>query len=62
MPFFSHPADPTAWLLPLVSGMLHASSFLFSIITAIAPWGVGVLFVLVLAAFSWNIMQDPREA
>ncbi|MEO7363550.1 MAG: hypothetical protein ABI120_24680 [Gemmatimonadaceae bacterium] len=59
MPFFSHPVDPTGWLLPLVSGMLRASSFLFAILIAIAPWGIPVLVALVLAAFAWNIMQDP---
>ena len=62
MPFFSHPADPTSWLLPLVSGMLHASSFLFTVITAIAPWGIPVLVAIVLGLFSWNIMQDPKQA
>ena len=59
MPFFSHPADPTAWLLPLVSGVLSASSFLFSVITAIAPYGVVALFVVVVALFSMNLMKEP---
>lgn len=60
MPFFSHPVDPTSWLLPLVSGMLHASSFLFGIITAIAPIGIPIVVAVVLGLFSWNLMQDPR--
>ncbi len=59
MPFFSHIVDPTAWLLPLVSGMLGASSFLFSIITAIAPYGVVALFVVVVGLFAMNLMRDP---
>ena len=60
MPFFSHPVDPTAWLLPLVSGMLGLSSFLFSVIIAIAPYGVVALFVVVIALFSINLMKDPQ--
>lgn len=62
MPFFSHVVDPTSWLLPLVSGMLRASSFLFAILTAIAPIGIPILVVVVLGIFAWNLMQDPHEA
>ena len=60
MPFFSHPADPTAWLLPLVSGLLGVSSFLFRIITAIAPFGVVALFIVVVGLFAMNLMKDPQ--
>ena len=60
MPFFSHPADPTAWLLPLVSGMLSISSFLFRVITAIAPFGVIALFIVVVGLFAMNLMKDPQ--
>lgn len=59
MPFFSHPVDPTSWLLPLVSLVLRAASLLFMVIEAIAPIGVVVLFVIVVALFSWNLMKDP---
>lgn len=62
MPFFSHVVDPTSWLLPLVSGMLHASSFLFAILTAIAPIGIPILVAIVLGLFAWNLMKDPYEA
>ena len=60
MPFFSHPVDPTAWLLPLVSGLLTASSFLFRVIAAIAPFGVVALFIVVLGLFAMNLMKDPQ--
>lgn len=62
MPFFSHPADPTAWLLPLASGMLTISSLIFRFITAIAPIGIPILVALVIGAFAYNLMQEPREA
>lgn len=62
MPFFSHPVDPTSWLLPLAGGMLHASSFLFSILIAIAPIGIPILVAVVLGLFAWNLMQDPKTA
>lgn len=62
MPFFSHPVDPTGWLLPLVSGMLQTSSFLFGVLTAIAPIGIPILVVVVLGLFSWNLMKDPYPA
>lgn len=61
MPFFSHVVDPTSWLLPLVSGMLWASSFLFSILTAISPFGLPILVAAVIGVFAWNLMQDPYE-
>lgn len=59
MPFFDHPVDPTSWLLPLVSGVLQASSLLFRFITAIAPIGIPILFVAVVGMFCWNLMKDP---
>lgn len=59
MPFFSHPVDPTNWLLPLVSGMLRASSFLFSVLTAIAPIGIPILVAAVLGLFAMNLMKEP---
>lgn len=59
MPFFSHPVDPTNWLLPLVSLVLQAPTLLFSILTAIAPIGIPILVVVVLGLFSWNLMKDP---
>ncbi|MBC8090322.1 MAG: hypothetical protein H7Z40_23930 [Phycisphaerae bacterium] len=62
MPFFSHPVEPTGWLLPLVSGVLQASSFLFAILTAIAPIGIPILVAIVLGLFSWNLMKDPYPA
>jgi hypothetical protein len=62
MPFFSHPVNPDAWLLPLASGMLNASSLLFRFITAIAPVGIPILVAVVIGVFAWNIMQDPHEA
>ena len=62
MPFFSHPADPTAWLLPLVSGVLNASSLLFRFITAIAPVGIPILVAVVIGLFAWNLMQEPNVA
>jgi hypothetical protein len=62
MPFFTHPADPTAWLLPLVSGVLHASSWLFAFITLIAPVGIPILVAIVIGLFVWNLMQDPHVA
>ena len=62
MPFFSHPVDPTNWLLPLVSGVLGASFILFSILTAIAPIGIPILVIAVLGLFSWNLMKDPYTA
>jgi hypothetical protein len=62
MPFFSHPADPTAWLLPLVSFILSISSLLFRFITAIAPIGIPILVAIVLGLFAWNLMQEPHTA
>lgn len=60
MPFFSHPADPTNWLLPLVSGMLWFSSSLFSFLIAIAPVGIPIVVVLVLGLFARNLMGEPH--
>ncbi|MEP6836368.1 MAG: hypothetical protein ABJB74_23465 [Gemmatimonas sp.] len=60
MPFFDHPADPTAWLLPLVSGMLQASSLLFRGLTAIAPIGIPIVVAIVLGLFAMNLMKEPN--
>jgi len=62
MPFFSHPVDPTNWLLPLVSAVLQAPTLLFAFLTAIAPIGIPILVVIVLGLFSWNLMKDPYPA
>ena len=62
MPFFTHPADPTNWLLPLVSGILEASSTLFRILTAIAPIGIPIVVAIVIGLFARNLMQEPHEA
>ncbi|MGV3709756.1 MAG: hypothetical protein ACO1Q7_13055 [Gemmatimonas sp.] len=62
MPFFAHPVDPTSWLLPLVSMILRAASAMFWVIEKIAPIGVVVLFVVVVALFSMNIMKEPYKS
>jgi hypothetical protein len=62
MPFFDHPYDPTAWLLPAVSMILRAASGMFWVIEKIAPIGVVVLFVVVVALFSMNIMKEPYKS
>ena len=59
MPFFTHPADPTNWLLPTVSGVLWASSSIFSFLIAIAPVGIPVVVAIVIGLFARNLMQDP---
>ena len=59
MPFFSHPVDPTAWLLPAVSGMLTISEMLFRGLTAIAPIGIPILVGIVLGLFAMNLMKEP---
>ena len=59
MPFFNHPADPTSWLLPLVSGMLQLSSLLFRGIAAIAPIGIPILVAVVIGLFAMNLMKEP---
>ncbi|MEP6780382.1 MAG: hypothetical protein ABJC26_10875 [Gemmatimonadaceae bacterium] len=62
MPFFTHPADPTSWLLPLVSGILGFSSTLFRFLTAIAPIGIPIVVAIVIGLFARNLMQEPYEA
>lgn len=62
MPFFSHPVDPTNWLLPLVSLVLQAPTLLFGILVAIAPIGIPLLVIAVLGLFAWNLMKDPYPA
>lgn len=62
MPFFSHPVDPTSWLLPLVSGVLQAPTLIFGFLTAIAPIGIPILVIVVLGLFAWNLMKDPYPA
>ncbi len=60
MPFFTHPADPSNWLLPLVSGVLWASSSIFSLLIAIAPIGIPIVVLIVLGLFARNLMQEPH--
>ena len=62
MPFFTHPADPTNWLLPLVSGMLWFSSTLFSVLIAIAPIGIPIVVAIVIGLFARNLMREPLES